>query len=52
LQDGERTVTDVSYALGFSSVSHFIDMFKKHVGDTPKSYQQHVLNEKKGKTPQ
>jgi AraC-like DNA-binding protein len=52
LQDGERTVTDVSYALGFSSVSHFIDMFKKHVGDTPKSYQQHVLGEKKGKAPE
>lgn len=43
LRDAERTVTDVSYALGFSSVSHFIDMFKKHVGQTPKTYQQQVL---------
>lgn len=43
LHDRERTVTDVSYALGFSSVSHFIDMFKKHVGQTPKTYQQQAL---------
>lgn len=43
LRSHERTVTDVSYALGFSCISHFIDMFKKHAGKTPKSYQQNVL---------
>lgn len=43
LCDPERTVTDVSYALGFSSVSHFIDMFKKHAGTTPKTYQQNAV---------
>lgn len=43
LHDAQRTVTDVSYALGFSSVSHFIEMFKKHTGQTPKTYQQHVV---------
>lgn len=40
LQDPDQTVTDVSYELGFSSVSHFITTFKKHVGVTPKTYQK------------
>ena len=48
LCDPERTVTDVSYALGFSSVSHFIDMFKKHAGMTPKTYQQDVVQRRTG----
>ena len=40
LHDPTRTVTDVSLDLGFSSVSHFIDTFKRHTGTTPKAYQQ------------
>lgn len=39
LSDPSNTVADVSHALGFSSTSHFIDMFKEHVGRTPKQYQ-------------
>lgn len=39
LADPDNTVTGVSHALGFSSTSHFIDMFKEHVGVTPKQYQ-------------
>ena len=39
LSDPENTVTNVSHALGFSSTSHFIDMFKEHEGVTPKQYQ-------------
>lgn len=39
LSDPENTVTSVSHALGFSSTSHFIDMFKEHEGVTPKQYQ-------------
>jgi AraC-like DNA-binding protein len=39
LADPENTVTSVSHALGFSSTSHFIDMFKEHEGVTPKQYQ-------------
>jgi AraC-like DNA-binding protein len=42
LRDPARTVTAVSYDLGFESVSHFIKTFKKHVGDTPKAYQDRV----------
>lgn len=43
LADEENTVTSVSHALGFSSTSHFIDMFKEHEGMTPKQYQLEVL---------
>jgi AraC-like DNA-binding protein len=39
LANPENTVTKVSHALGFSSTSHFIDMFKEHEGQTPKQYQ-------------
>ena len=40
LQDEERTVTEVSYELGFKSVSHFIAKFRDAVGMTPKTYQE------------
>lgn len=39
LADRAKTVAEVSHALGFSSTSYFIDMFKEHVGETPKQYQ-------------
>lgn len=42
LSDSENTVTSVSHALGFSSTSHFIEMFRKHEGITPKQYQIEV----------
>jgi AraC-like DNA-binding protein len=44
LADPENTVTSVSHALGFSSTSHFIDMFKEHEGVTPKQYQLEVTD--------
>jgi len=44
LSDPENTVTSVSHALGFSSTSHFIDMFKEHEGVTPKQYQLELTN--------
>lgn len=40
LRDPNQTITNVSYDLGFSSVSHFITTFKSHVGVTPKTYQE------------
>jgi AraC-like DNA-binding protein len=40
LGNQERTVTDVSYDLGYSSVSHFITKFKEIVGVTPKTFQE------------
>jgi len=39
LQKPENSVTDVSYKLGFSSLSHFIKLFKSYIGTTPKQYQ-------------
>lgn len=44
LSTPSNTVADVSHALGFSSTSHFIDMFKEHVGRTPKQYQLEVAD--------
>ena len=44
LSDPENTVTNVSHELGFSSTSHFIDMFKEHEGMTPKQYQLDVID--------
>lgn len=44
LADPDNTVTNVSHALGFSSTSHFIDMFKEHEGVTPKQYQMDLQN--------
>ena len=44
LADSDNTVTSVSHALGFSSTSHFIDMFKEHEGVTPKQYQLDVTD--------
>lgn len=43
LQDERMTVTDVSYELGFGSISYFIDVFKKHMDMTPKQYQHRHL---------
>ena len=34
-----RAVADVSVAVGFASVSHFIRVFRGHAGTTPKQYQ-------------
>lgn len=39
LNDPRRSVTDVSFAMGFSSVSHFIQLFERFAGVTPKQYQ-------------
>jgi AraC-like DNA-binding protein len=39
LADARRTVSDVALAVGFSSPSHFIRVFQRHVGQTPKQYQ-------------
>lgn len=38
-----RSVTEVSYACGFSDTSYFIRIFRRTVGMTPKQYQSAVL---------
>lgn len=39
LRQQKKSVTDVTYDLGYSSISHFIKLFKDHTGLTPKQYQ-------------
>lgn len=39
LMDAGRSVTDVAAAVGFGSVSHFIRVYRDHVGQTPKQDQ-------------
>ena len=39
LADPERSVTDVAASVGFGSVSHFIRVYREHVGTTPKQDQ-------------
>ena len=40
LQDGERTITDLAYDLGYSSVPHFSNQFRNLVGQTPAQYRK------------
>ena len=40
LRDTEESILDISYALSFSSQSHFIQSFKAITGITPKKYRQ------------
>lgn len=42
LNKKRKNVTDVCFELGFSSVSHFIKLFKEMTGLTPKQYQLQV----------
>ncbi len=44
LRKKKMNVTDVSYELGFSSLSHFIKLFKDQTGLTPKQYQLRTVN--------
>lgn len=37
------SVTDVSYACGFSGASHFISVFRAHYGMTPKQYVRQMI---------
>ncbi|MHC1747999.1 MAG: AraC family transcriptional regulator [Cellulosilyticaceae bacterium] len=33
-----KQVTEVAYELGFDNISYYIDLFKRHYGETPKQY--------------
>lgn len=39
LKRENKSVTDVCYELGYSSISHFIKLFKENAGITPKQFQ-------------
>jgi len=44
LKNENLNVTDVSFQLGYSSLSHFIKLFKEQTGTTPKQYQLKKIN--------
>ncbi len=45
LKEPNKSVTDVSYEMGFSSMSYFITLFKQHKNMTPKQYQSQVRHQ-------
>lgn len=44
LTNFNQSVTDIAYALSFTSVSHFIQLFKKVTGLTPNKFRQQLIN--------
>jgi AraC-like DNA-binding protein len=42
LARGERSVTDVCFEVGFSSLGSFSALFKRRVGETPRDYQRRL----------
>lgn len=44
LSHNQLSITEISYELNFSSPSHFIALFKKQFGITPKKYQSSVAS--------
>lgn len=44
--EGKQTIKQTSINCGFSSVSYFIQSFKRYYGITPKEYQLNIKNNK------
>jgi len=42
LTEQQQSVTDISYALGFSAPGHFSRFFRQHIGITPTEYRSRV----------
>lgn len=40
LVEGRQSVTEIAKSVGYSSLSHFINEFKRHFGVTPKAYSE------------
>jgi AraC-like DNA-binding protein len=40
LSQGEASVTDIAYALGFSSSQYFATVFKRITGQSPKQFME------------
>ena len=44
LTEGSLSVTDIAFALGFSSSQYFATVFKKHLGVTPTEYRRQLVD--------
>lgn len=44
LQFGDRSILDLSHALGFKEPTHFTNFFKKHTGESPTQYRKSSRN--------
>ena len=40
IQKGQFTITDISYFVGYTQPSYFIQAFKKYYGETPKNFKE------------
>jgi AraC family transcriptional activator of pobA len=44
LVEGERSISEIAYQLGFENPPYFSRLFKKEVGMSPKEFKNHLLN--------
>jgi AraC family transcriptional activator of pobA len=44
LIEGERSISEIAYQLGFENPPYFSRLFKKEVGMSPKEFKSHLLN--------
>ncbi len=51
LRAGDRSVTDVCFAVGFSSLGSFSTQFRRFVGDSPSAYKQRDGHDELAKIP-
>jgi AraC-like DNA-binding protein len=51
LREGDLSVTDVCFAVGFSSLGSFSTQFKRLVGDTPSRYRDRDGHEELARLP-
>lgn len=44
IESPSESISDIAYAVGFSTTSQFIETFKKLIGDTPKKYRSKYIS--------
>lgn len=44
LVEGQQSVAEIVYKLGFENPPYFSRLFKKEVGMSPKEFKNHLLN--------
>ena len=42
----DKSITDISYACGFSTTSYFIQKFKERYGQTPKQFLKQIKSKR------